>query len=343
MPKASRDCEPGPWLASGRPHRTATTLTRASPRQCRRRAESATGRPGRQSAEAMRSAPTPSRALRGNTEGEPRLRAGPLAGERASAPNRDDADASLFEAMPQASRVSGWSASLATDPGDAIGDHAVASPSRRCRRRAESPAGRPRWQPTRAKRSATTPSRSLQGDAAGEPSRQLVDLASVRPGRGDRRPAPLRALRGNAAGEPSQQLVGLACVRPRRFDRRPRRRKPFEAMPQASRVSSRSTWPAFDPGDSIGVHAVASPSRQCSRRTEMPAGRLGRQSAQAMRSAPLPTQAFRGNAAGEPEGHWPRWRRLLASLRPGLRGAGGEKGRREKPPPWPYRISGSWP
>ena len=111
---------------------------------------------------------------------------------------------------------------------------------------------------------------------------------------------PSRAVRGNAAGEPSQQLLDLANDPARRGDRRPRRRKPFEAMPQASRVASWSTWPAIRPGEAIGVHAVASPSRQCRRRAESAAARPGQRSCQARRSASPPSRAVRGNAAGEP-------------------------------------------
>ena len=114
---------------------------------------------------------------------------------------------------------------------------------------------------------------------------------------------PAQALRGNAAGEPSRHQVDPASVRARRGDRRPRRRKPFEAMPQASRIAIWSTWPAIRPGEAIGVHAGASPSRQCRSRAESPAGRRGQRSCQARRSAPTPAQALRGNAAGEPNRH----------------------------------------
>ena len=155
--------------------------------------------------------------------------------------------------------------------GEAIGAHAVASPSRQCRRRAESPAGRACQRVDKARRSAPTPSRVLRGNAAGEPNCQQVELASGWTGRGDqrsRRREPFQAMPEAS----HHQLVALASGWTRRGDRRPRRREPFEAMPQASRVFSWSAWPAFGPGEAVGAHAVASPSRQCRRRAESSAG-----------------------------------------------------------------------
>ena len=225
----------------------------------------------------MRSALTPSRALRGNAEGEPRRQLVGLAGDQPGRCDRCPRRREPFEAMPQASRATSWSTGLAIRPGDAIVVHAVASHSRLCRRRAESPAGRPGPGPTQAMRSAPTPS---------------------------------RALRGDAAGEPNHQLLAPAGDQPRRCDRRRRRREPFEAMPQASRIASWSMRAAVSPGDAFGAHAVASPSRQCRRRAESPSGQPGRRSVQAMRSAPTPSRALRGDAAGEPS-------RQLVGYRPG--------------------------
>ena len=48
--------------------------------------------------------PPPAGALRGKVEDDPRLRSGSLAGERSGVPNYRAVDASLFKAMPQASR-----------------------------------------------------------------------------------------------------------------------------------------------------------------------------------------------------------------------------------------------
>jgi hypothetical protein len=234
--------------------------------------------------------------------------------------------------MPQASRVTRWSASPSISPGGAIGVDAVASRSRRCHRRAESPAGRPGLRSAQAARSASTPSQALQGDATGEPNHQLVELVGDQPRRRDRRPrrrapfeampqasrviswstlpaikgatrsasTPSRALRGNAAGEPNHQLVDVAGDQHWRRDRRPRRRQPFEAMPQASRVISWSTLPAINTGDAIGAHAVASRSRRCRRRAESSAGEPRQRSAPAKRSASSPSPALRGDATGEP-------------------------------------------
>jgi len=267
MPQASRVASGSTWPGISPGDAIGAHAVASPSRQCRRRAASPAGRPSRRSARAMRSVSTPSRALRGNAAGEPSHQLVDRACDPARRCDRRPRRREPFEAMPQASRVASGSTWPGISPGDAIGAHAIASPSRRCRRRAESPAGRPGPGSAQAMRSAPTPSRALRADAACEPSRQLV---------------------------------GPAGDHPRRCDRRPRRREPFGAMPKASRVAGWSTWPGTNPGDAIGAHAVASPSRRCRRRAESPAARPGRRSAQAMRSAPTPSRALRGNAAGEP-------------------------------------------
>jgi hypothetical protein len=149
-----------------------------------------------------------------------------------------------------------------------------AGPSRRCRK-ASRVASWSAWRKSpwpRVRR--PTPTLALRGDADGEPGHQLVGLtemglasrstshADAGPSRRCRkasrvtswsagrksawprvrRPTPTQALRGDAerraelpAGRPDRNRPGLA------FGVR-RRRRPFEAMPTASRVTSWSAW-----------------------------------------------------------------------------------------------------
>ena len=237
----------------------------ASPsRRGRRRAESGHARPGRYQARRGDRRPAPATAQRGDAAGEPNHQLTDLAEDRRRQRDRRPRRRDPFEAMPQASRITSWSTSRETDARNAIGVHAVARPSRRGRRRAESGHARPgRYQARR----------------------------------GDRRPAPATAQRGDAAGEQNHQLTDFAEDRRRQRDRRPRRRDPFEAMPQASRITSLA---GVQRGNAIGVHAVASRSRRCRRRAESPAGRPRGRPTPATQSASTPSRAVRGDAAGEP-------------------------------------------
>ena len=92
---------------------------------------------GCQASPAMRSAPTPSRALRGDAAGELNHQLVGPAGDQPRRGDRRPRRREPFAAMPHASRVASWSTWRQINPGEATGAHAVASPSRRCRRRAE--------------------------------------------------------------------------------------------------------------------------------------------------------------------------------------------------------------
>ena len=235
---------------------------------------------------AKRSAPTSLRTLRDDAAGEPNHQRVGLAGKRL---------------------------------GEAIGAHAVASAFRRCHRPAESPACRPGRQTPR--RSDRRPRRrepfegmpqasritswwaritswlacpaNLAGTAIGAHAvashssrcHRRAEPATSKPSQrippaSRSAPTPSRALRGDATGEPNHQLVSLDSESRRQRDRRPRRREPSEAMTQASRVASGPAWLA---------------------------------NASATRSAPTPSRALPGDAAGEPS----HQRVCLVGERPG--------------------------
>ena len=80
-----------------------------------------------------------------------------------------------------------------------------------------------------------------------------------------------------AVPDQRSQRVGLARVRSGRGDRRPRRREPFEAMPQASRVSSWLARPAISPDEAARIARWSSTTRWQSPARPGPAQRCAAQ------------------------------------------------------------------
>ena len=143
---------------------------------------------------------------------------------------------------------------------------ADAALSRRCRRPAESSAGRSGQIPTR---------RGDRRSRRREPSDAKPQAIRVTSWPGLRMGQAMRSASGAHAG-PSRRCRRRAessAGRPgriptRRGDRRLRRHEPFEAKPQASRVTGSSTRPANGQGMRSAFGADACPSRQCRRRAE---------------------------------------------------------------------------
>ena len=146
----------------------------------RNEASSSVGRLVGDQAGRVKRRPPPAGALRGKVEDEPRLRSGSLASERSGAPNYRTVDASLFEAMPQASRdleAAPWLASAQAHR--TIGRWTRAS-SRQCRRRAETSKRLPGWRAFRRTELSDGGREPLRGNAAGEPRPRSGSLAGVR-------------------------------------------------------------------------------------------------------------------------------------------------------------------
>jgi len=140
--------------------------------------------------------------IRGEASGEPRSRRGSLADERPGAMNHGTAGASLFEAMPKASRDSEAAPGLASGRARRTTVQLTRASSRQCRRRAEIPKRRPAWRA--AGRDETTVQLAR---ASSRPRRRRAEMAKWLPGRR----ATERAVPRHGWSVPSQASAALGA------------------------------------------------------------------------------------------------------------------------------------